>query len=873
MTDNRNIKGVNRGYLLQTRPFQAAPNNYNDQADFDKSFAPNTVIVNPTDYKNKKNTLHNNIGDSVLKEEVYDFNILIDSRDRDMKLYPNPFDFQVSIGPALFRALQELDSNGKIDYEADDPKTKTNNQIKPVIKHDLLKIKYVSFESGIFPRAYTMVEKNMLDNNVKSSNILELENDMYLILDIKELQDPTKYATNDALSKSFAVLYDRDIANTFQNIYYGSTSKRVFKDPLDKLSTLTIKVKGSDGKVLNYPYLNYCACCDKGKCNNYCCNKEITKQDDVASNILTSSFVLSHNSVYPYFGSFDGAVFTDSSDYTDGTIEWEITGGILQPIAQPYDFQFSGTLDSKTSIITGTLTITSGLNVYSFPDTKIQFTHNEFESQISGNYIGGLPLTMTLRGTWLKSKKVSFVMYGVLSGLYIFVPFTVDLTNLATTPVNTEQIVNQTIGSFETQVPVLNTVFDSTSLVSNLQKFKACLNINVNGSFNTKTLLVVEGVFNSTKTVLGINVTGKVLDNPVNGSGNLVLTTVASKTSVTGTISIIYGTPNNTLAILVTAEQSGTEIAGTLTGTFNGTAFSWNLAMGYSSEYNSVQILIEGTLLGNPFVASSSFTLNTGAVVKEYYPEGSITGRMFISAVDTTLSGSWHHINYLPNQYVDSFVIGLFDTATEDYLFTVNGSIQSTLSMKYLKENSNIITNISVLSNFFGHTLSNQILPPTITNFSGLVSSEINFLQGTFVIVVNSPNISVIIQGTIPANMLNTGGGGLYVITGTIAGTIQDNTPTVIATFNGPITGFITGNVFMVTVENTLDGTQLNLSFSTNIPVVKDLYKLPLNNNIKAKKSCCDCRVSCRDKRLQTLINLKVGLLEPSINIKTPLLK
>ena len=69
------------------------------------SFKDNFTDVKPElfmlDTKNKHNTLYDNLNDELLKETITEIRLNIDSHDRDIEIYPNPFEYVVTLGPVV----------------------------------------------------------------------------------------------------------------------------------------------------------------------------------------------------------------------------------------------------------------------------------------------------------------------------------------------------------------------------------------------------------------------------------------------------------------------------------------------------------------------------------------------------------------------------------------------------------------------------------------------------------------------------------------------------------------------------------------------------------------------------------------------------
>lgn len=68
-------------------------------SNFKKAFQQNTPLIEPQNYANQNNLLHNNVGPSVINETIVEYKINIDSLDRDITVYPDPFSFAVKFHP------------------------------------------------------------------------------------------------------------------------------------------------------------------------------------------------------------------------------------------------------------------------------------------------------------------------------------------------------------------------------------------------------------------------------------------------------------------------------------------------------------------------------------------------------------------------------------------------------------------------------------------------------------------------------------------------------------------------------------------------------------------------------------------------------
>jgi hypothetical protein len=240
-------------------------------------------MINATDFTNKLELLHNNIPTVPHLIHPQQFTIIIDSIDRDVDLYPNPFNYRVIIGPQIQQRIKEYmrDPSGNIMRDRITKKILINEKVigtsGPFIKDPLIWIKNIRLDHAVFPRSYTF---DLLDETKNSplSNILDhktliplLEGDRCIQVHIPELEKPCKYSTNDGLSESFAVLIDHYNINPYFFISTNRCRGSVYLEALDKLNTMSISIRDSGGEQLKYNYLKSCKCCSSNMCYNVCC--------------------------------------------------------------------------------------------------------------------------------------------------------------------------------------------------------------------------------------------------------------------------------------------------------------------------------------------------------------------------------------------------------------------------------------------------------------------------------------------------------------------------------------------------------------------------------------------------------------------------
>lgn len=208
----------------------------NQQYNFNKSFVPNRSVIGPMDYTNKNNTLHNNLEPIILDEHIVEYRLYIDSLDRDINVYPDPFSFKVTFNP-------------------------TSTTPNPVIGRNFRNVKFIKLENIILPKY--IHNKTDEDGNVVIDKSYSLFAERFVYMHIKELNNDRAYTTFDnhlrtcdnncatyKLPKPFSVIIpDKFLIDHYSGVpCYGTY---IFKDStLGNIDSLTIEFFDSCGKKL-----------------------------------------------------------------------------------------------------------------------------------------------------------------------------------------------------------------------------------------------------------------------------------------------------------------------------------------------------------------------------------------------------------------------------------------------------------------------------------------------------------------------------------------------------------------------------------------------------------------------------------------------
>lgn len=270
------------------------------------------------EYEQPKGLIHNNISKNVFTEALQEYTIIIDSSDRDIEKYPNPFSYRVKFNGVpgtkdanILRKFDyvkyvKLDTGiipGRYYYVKQD--TSLNDFDFSVVANLNLSTnpRNSTFQLGSFDVSgtFAIIDINDIDNNrfIKFANVCvypvtvdtvyefsfnysdpldpvgsgtfkpnnqitryklqnySLAHDKYTLLYIDELSSPNENATNDQVGKSFSVMFP-DGCNC--DIVYTSSGfiDKMYKfSLLGQLNQMTISIANSNGTILKNSEINY----------------------------------------------------------------------------------------------------------------------------------------------------------------------------------------------------------------------------------------------------------------------------------------------------------------------------------------------------------------------------------------------------------------------------------------------------------------------------------------------------------------------------------------------------------------------------------------------------------------------------------------
>ncbi len=173
------------------------------QYNIDDGFKINNPIQLMPDTKNKHETLYDNLNDNLLKESLKEYRLNIDSIDRDIRIYPDPFNYVVYLGPVTNSGINStvVSRTSMKDDLKNGLKNlnKKNKQIKKGIESQI-EITNSSINNSLFifdnPNAIKEYTVN-LERSFNPFIIRDFTNVSYVKLDCAVIPKYTSICVND----------------------------------------------------------------------------------------------------------------------------------------------------------------------------------------------------------------------------------------------------------------------------------------------------------------------------------------------------------------------------------------------------------------------------------------------------------------------------------------------------------------------------------------------------------------------------------------------------------------------------------------------------------------------------------------------------
>ena len=187
--------------------------------NINRSFAPNTPLIEQPDFRNKNELLHNNINENTITDNITEYTIHIDSLDRDSSMYPNQFKFTTSFG----------------------------GNMAPNISRSFKNVLYIKILNVILPKSIKADDASTMSSDTDDI----LENDRYLILKIKELSDNHTLSTGTTIRDDTIRLLHNDNLGTYYSEWQSIKNKFAFSPTnLGNINRLSFELFDSHGQQI-----------------------------------------------------------------------------------------------------------------------------------------------------------------------------------------------------------------------------------------------------------------------------------------------------------------------------------------------------------------------------------------------------------------------------------------------------------------------------------------------------------------------------------------------------------------------------------------------------------------------------------------------
>jgi len=244
--------------------------NSNGMNNFNNAYNVNQPMVEKMDYKNRNNLIHNNVQESTMLEQIIEYFIGIESTDRTLSVYPNPFNFVVTFGghAQIKESKTFVKKNTNTCGTMNESKYTTkkityDGTPGPIIDRKFKNIKYIKLDYLIIPKTNVIdMSGSELDISGSACNNYCLSDELkdrftfkykYLIAKIYELRSDKILGTNKAIASDTFILFPDKIMGCSHILWYPiSTGVRTFKNSnLENLNKLTIEILDPKGNVIN----------------------------------------------------------------------------------------------------------------------------------------------------------------------------------------------------------------------------------------------------------------------------------------------------------------------------------------------------------------------------------------------------------------------------------------------------------------------------------------------------------------------------------------------------------------------------------------------------------------------------------------------
>ena len=262
-----NILYPDSGYQSDNPFGKFTPNTYQSQQNshmhsFSDAFKRNEPLIEKQNFKNNNDVLHNNLGDKLQSEYVVDYTIDIDSLDRDVSAFQDPFKYTVTFSPmtASTKYHEEwIDASNK-SLGKHTVSTVYNGSISPCILKSFRNIKYIRVDNVILPK-YGAIKYDSGSSSWIMDTTKNLAEERYIVMKFKNVDSHFNMSTNEIVDSTGIKLIPDTIPDT-GNFFYSvpSNANNIIKiyntSLLGNLDKLYVEFYDGSGNQLKYNNLD-----------------------------------------------------------------------------------------------------------------------------------------------------------------------------------------------------------------------------------------------------------------------------------------------------------------------------------------------------------------------------------------------------------------------------------------------------------------------------------------------------------------------------------------------------------------------------------------------------------------------------------------
>lgn len=230
------------------------------QHSFKDAFRSNKPLIEKQNFANQNNVLHNNLHANLSSDTIIEYTIDIDSKDRDINTYVDPFSYNVMFAPTPRGIIKQEEWIDPTDHSKGKHMVNTlfSGPPPPYIRRAFKNVKYIRVDNVTLPKYYGIVDSSgtwILDTTK------DLTEDRYIVMKFKNIDSQYNLSTNSVMESNGVKLIP-DTIPLNGNFYYAvpanannviNTYKTSLLGNLDKLY---IEFYDSTGTKLSYTNLD-----------------------------------------------------------------------------------------------------------------------------------------------------------------------------------------------------------------------------------------------------------------------------------------------------------------------------------------------------------------------------------------------------------------------------------------------------------------------------------------------------------------------------------------------------------------------------------------------------------------------------------------